>query len=41
MNRVIVLSNDERRYHELADEAAKEGRPVEDVVAAARPGMLG
>lgn len=35
MKRVTVLFDDERIYRELKAEAAKEGRPVKDVVAEA------
>jgi hypothetical protein len=35
MKRVTVLFDDERLYRELKAEAAKEGRPVKDVVAEA------
>lgn len=35
MRRVTVLFDDERLYRELKAEAAKEGRPVKDVVAEA------
>lgn len=35
MRRVTVLFDDERLYWELKAEAAKEGRPVKDVVAEA------
>ncbi|MBI4492760.1 MAG: hypothetical protein HY690_08225, partial [Chloroflexi bacterium] len=35
MKRVTVLFDDERLYRDLKAEAAKEGRPVKDVVAEA------
>jgi hypothetical protein len=35
MRRVTILFDDERLYREIKAEAAKEGRPVKDVVAEA------
>ncbi len=35
MRRVTILFDDERLYREVKAEAAKEGRPVKDVVAEA------
>jgi hypothetical protein len=35
MKRITILFDDERLYRELKTEAAKEGRPVKDLVAEA------
>lgn len=40
MKRVTILFDDERLYRDLKAEAAKEGRPVKDVVAEALSAWL-